>query len=75
MLYKNKSVIYTIDLCTLEGDVNDYINYIETELKTIFNITFIGNDQYELKISLSNLLSEEEEELLFTKIYNFKKLN
>lgn len=75
MLYKNKSVIYTIDLCTLEGDINDYINYIETELKTIFNITFIGNDQYELKISLSNLLSEEEEELLFTKIYNFKKLN
>lgn len=65
----NKNVIYTIDLN--EHNVFVDINVIEIELKKLFNIAFIGGDQYELQIAFSELLSDTDEELFYKILYSY----
>jgi hypothetical protein len=61
------SVTYTIDL-KQNYDINEYIDFIQNKFE---NIIFIGNDQYELKISFAKKLSNKEEELFFKMIYEY----
>ena len=58
-------IIYTIDIKDCD---QDKLNTLESELRDIFKIDFIGIDQFELKISFEIKLSEEQEDLLIETI-------
>ena len=58
------SVTYTIDI--------KYLNYIENVLIKKYKIIFIRNNQYELKISFYDLLTPEEEQVFFKKLYEYE---
>jgi uncharacterized membrane protein len=65
-----QTVTYTINLYNLYESINIY--KIEIELKKLFNIKFIGNDQNELTVSFDDLLTQEQEDLFFKKIREIK---
>lgn len=54
----DKNTVYTLYI------YNKNITYIEEQLKQFFNIKFLAFDQYELKISFTNELSDSEENKL-----------
>jgi hypothetical protein len=54
-----KDVMYTLYI------YNKNINNIEMQIKKHFNVKFLAYDQYELKISFNNELSDNEENHLF----------
>lgn len=60
-------ILYTLHI------YNKNIDYIEKQIKENFNVKFLAYDQYELKISFANELSENEEEKLFDILENFNR--
>lgn len=63
----NNTVTYTISINMLDKDVDK----IENELRKqrAFDIIFIGNDQYQLKILLKNKLNDKQENMFMEIIY------
>jgi hypothetical protein len=61
-------IMYTLDV------YKKNISSIEQNIKDNFNVKFLAYDQYELKVSFINELSDKEEELLFQILENFKKI-
>lgn len=59
VLYMNKDVMYTLDVYKKD------VNKIEKKIKDNFKVKFLAYDQYELKVSFMNELSDEEESTLF----------
>jgi hypothetical protein len=53
--------------------INLNLNFIETELKKTYNVVFIACDQYELNITLSELLDDTDEELFIKQVYSYIK--
>jgi len=62
-----KDVMYT--LCIYNKNIHD----IETQIKRHFNVKFLAYDQYELKISFNDELSDNDEGYLFAILQNIDK--
>ena len=63
-----KDTMYTLYI------YNKNIDDIEKQIKENFNVKFLAYDQYELKISFVNELSDNEEEKLFDILEDLKKI-
>jgi hypothetical protein len=55
-----KDIVYIIDILKL-----DNIDEIEKFINETFNVKFLAYDQYKLKVIFCNILSEDEENMLF----------
>lgn len=65
----DKDIMYTLSVY----DKNiDKIEKIEQKIKYTFDVKFIAYDQYELKVSFITELTEQEEEILFGILDEFK---
>lgn len=60
-----KDIAYIIDILSINN-----IEEIEKFIRETFNVKFLAYDQYELKVIFNNILSEYEENMLFTCIKN-----
>lgn len=56
-----KDIAYIIDILNINN-----IEEIEKFIRETFNVKFLAYDQYELKVIFNNILSEYEENMLFT---------
>lgn len=63
----DKDIMYTLDIFNKNGQL------IESKIKETLNVKFIAYDQYELKVSFINELSDEEEGILFKILQEFNK--
>lgn len=65
----DKDIMYTLSVY----DKNiDKIEKIEQKIKYTFDVKFIAYDQYELKVSFITELTEQEEQILFGILDEFK---
>lgn len=63
----DKDIMYTLNI------VNRNISLIEQLIRDNFKVKFIAYDQYELKVSFINELSDNEENTLFEILENIEK--
>jgi hypothetical protein len=66
----DKDIMYTLSVNNKDIDT---IQKIETKIKYTFDVKFIAYDQYELKVSFVNELTDEEEGQLFNILNDFNK--
>ena len=63
----DKDIMYTLNV------YHKNIEKLETQIRANFDIKFLAYDQYELKVSFVNELSDEQEEQLFEILENINK--
>lgn len=64
----DKDIMYTL---SINNKDIDKIHKIEAKIKYTFDVKFIAYDQYELKVSFVNELTDEEEQQLFNILNEF----
>jgi hypothetical protein len=67
-MIKDKDIMYTLSVYNKSIHT---IEKIEEKIKYTFDVKFIAYDQYELKVSFINELTEEEEQQLFDILNEF----